>query len=125
MSDDTLFTLNTRDDLLRIPIAKIVYIEGDGNYSHIVTPNKLRATITSNLSRTEAMLYNMFGEQAEVFMRVGKRFIINTQYIYRINTIRNEIVVTDFTHFAWTIPISRDAARKAKDILQSQNPQQP
>ena len=34
---------NTRDELNRIDVAKIVYFEADGNYTDIVMVNKLRA----------------------------------------------------------------------------------
>ena len=33
---------NSRDKLIRLDFAKIVYIEGDGNYSYIVMSNKVK-----------------------------------------------------------------------------------
>lgn len=44
---------NSRDKLIRLDIQKIVYFEGDGNYTYIVTANKQKVCVTMNLSHTE------------------------------------------------------------------------
>ena len=50
---------------------KIVYFEGDGNYTYIVTANKQKVCITMNLSHTEDALAAQLGENAKQFMRIG------------------------------------------------------
>ena len=47
---------NTRDELNRIDVSKIVYFEADGNYTTIVMVNKLRAAIYMNLGEMEKAL---------------------------------------------------------------------
>ena len=39
-----LLLFNTRDQLLRLDIARIVYFEADGNYTHVVAMNKLKSS---------------------------------------------------------------------------------
>ena len=41
MATDYLY-INTRDELLRFDCSKIVYMEGDGNYTNIVLVGKFR-----------------------------------------------------------------------------------
>lgn len=47
---------NSRDKLIRMDVQKIVYFEGDGNYTYIVTANKQKVCVTLNLSHTEDAL---------------------------------------------------------------------
>ena len=75
---------NTRDELNRIEVSKIVYFEADGNYTTVVMVNKLRAAIYMNLGEMEKALTEQLGPDDRTFMRIGKRFIINMQYIYQI-----------------------------------------
>ena len=56
-----LVFFNSRDILIRLDISKIVYFEGDGNYSYIVTSNKHKVCVTMNLSHTEEALATQLG----------------------------------------------------------------
>jgi len=47
---------NSRGKLIRLDVQKIVYFEGDGNYTYIVTANRQKVCITMNLSHTEEAL---------------------------------------------------------------------
>lgn len=37
--------INTRDELIRLDCSKIVYMEGDGNYTNIVLANKQKVSV--------------------------------------------------------------------------------
>lgn len=78
---------NSRDKLIRLDIQKIVYFEGDGNYTNIVTANSQKVCLTMNLAHTEEALASQLGEQAKRFIRIGKRFIVNMNYIYQVAII--------------------------------------
>ena len=108
---------NSRDELLRIETSKIVYFEADGNYTDIVMVNKLRAAVCMNLSEMEKVLASQLGTDSHIFMRIGKRFIINMQYIYQINTLKQHLILSDYDHFAFQISISKDALKKMKDLM--------
>lgn len=45
--DSQFIVFNTKTELLRLDVSKIVYFEGDGNYTQIVTINKLKAVCLS------------------------------------------------------------------------------
>ena len=108
---------NTRDELNRIDVEKIVYFEADGNYTDIVMVNKLRAAICMNLGEMERTLAQQLTSQDNTFMRIGKRFIINMRYIYQINVLKQQMILSDYDHFAFQISISKDALRKVKDLM--------
>ncbi len=108
---------NTRDQLYRLEIAKIVYFEADGNYTNIVMANKLKAVVTLNLGNVEKALADQLKEQAATFMRVGKRFIINRKYIYEVSIPKQCIILSDFNQFAFQLPVSRTALKTIKEIM--------
>lgn len=108
---------NSRDEMLRIEVDKIVYFESNGNYTHVVSRNKLKATLTMSLTKTEQVLTQQLGEKASKFMRVGKRFIVNLNNVYSINLAKQYLVLTDQEHFAYQLPISKEALRKMKELI--------
>lgn len=109
--------INTRDELLRIDCSKIVYMEGDGNYTHIVLVNKMKASVCMNLSEMQRLISENLRERASIFARIGKRFIVNLHFVYQINILRQSLTVTDGVHFAFQLGISKEALRQLKVIM--------
>lgn len=107
--------LNTRDELLRIDISKIVYFEADGNYTNILLSNQLKGVVCMNLSRMQQILSERLKEHASVFARVGKKHIINHTYVYQVNVLKQKLILSDGNHFTYQLDISKDALKKLKD----------
>ena len=108
---------NSRDKLIRLDIQKIVYFEGDGNYTYIVTANKQKVCVTLNLSHTEEALAKQLGSNANQFMRIGKRFIVNMNYIYQIDIQKQTLMLSDCDHFLFQIPVSKEALKAVKELV--------
>ena len=108
---------NSRDKLIRLDIQKIVYFEGDGNYTYIVTANKQKVCVTLNLSHTEEALAKQLGSNANQFMRIGKRFIVNMNSIYQIDIQKQTLMLSDCEHFLFQIPISKEALKAVKELV--------
>lgn len=116
MAADYLY-INTRDELLRIDCSKIVYMEGDGNYTNIVLVNKMKASVCLNLSDMQRLISENLKERASIYARVGKRFIVNLNFVYKISVTRQALTVTDGVHFAFQLGISKEALRQLKKIM--------
>jgi len=108
---------NSRDKLIRIEVQKIVYFEGDGNYTYIVTANKHKVCITLNLTHTEEALAAQLGDNAKQFMRIGKRFIVNMNYIYQVDIQKQILMLSDCDHFLFQIPVSKEALKTVKELV--------
>lgn len=108
---------NSRDELLRIRTDKIVYFEGNGNYTTIVAANKLKSNVGLNLGVMEKSLASQLGQEASIFLRVGKRYIINTRYIFRINTQRQTLTLSDASLFAFNLNVSKEALKNMKQLI--------
>jgi DNA-binding LytR/AlgR family response regulator len=109
--------LNSRDEFHKIDISKIVYFEAEGNYTNIVTTNKLKCVASMNLSGMQKMLSDSLKEKASIFIRIGKKHIINHNYIYRISIAKQQLVLSDCERFAFALSVSKEALKKLKDIL--------
>lgn len=112
-----LIFFNSRDNLLRLDTERIAYFEADGNYTTIVTKNKLKVQVGISLSRMESALSEQLREKASVFMRIGKRFIINREYVFNIDCAHQRLVLTDMESFVYSLPVSKDALKKMKDLF--------
>ena len=108
---------NSRDKLIRLDIQKIVYFEGDGNYTYIVTANKQKVCVTMNLSHTEEALASQLGDTARQFMRIGKRFIVNMNYIYQIDIQKQTLMLSDCERFLFQMPVPKEALKAVKELV--------
>lgn len=108
---------NSRDKLIRLDIQKIVFFEGDGNYTNIVTANKQKICLTLNLAHTEETLATQLGEHAKRYMRIGKRYIVNMNYIYQIDIQKQLLMLSDCENFLFQMPVSKEALKKVKELV--------
>lgn len=108
---------NSRDELYRIEMHSIVYIEADGNYIHIVLRNQERSTVCMSLMQMQEVLNSKLKESAAVFARVGKRYIINLQYVYHINSLKQQLSLSDGQTFCHEINLSKEALRNLKELF--------
>lgn len=108
--------LNSRDEFLRIDIRKIVFFEADGNYTNIVLVNQLKGVVCMNLARMQQVLSERLKEQASIFARVGKKYIVNLSYVYQINVLRQRLVLSDGEHFTFSLEVSKEALKHLKDL---------
>ncbi|MBR3915467.1 MAG: LytTR family transcriptional regulator [Bacteroidales bacterium] len=113
--------LNSRDELLRIDISKIVYFEADGNYTNIVLVNKLKGVVCLNLAKLQVILVDKLKDKASTFVRIGKKYIINRTFVYQINIVRHRLILSDGQNFAFQLEISKEALKKLKDLYTGNN----
>lgn len=108
---------NSRDEVLRVNIDNVVFFEGDGGYTNIVSMNKLRSCVGMNLRTMEDTLAKQLGENARVFLRIGKRYIINSKFIYQVKVVKQQLILSDQATFAFQLSASREALRKLKMFM--------
>ena len=107
----------SRDEFLRVDLAAVVYFEADGNYTRFVSINGLSTLIFMNLGKMEQLLSLRFKDAPGTFVRIGKRFILNLNYIYRINTLKQELTLSDQRTFTETLSLSKIALKALKDLI--------
>ena len=113
--------LNSRDELLRIDISRIVYFEADGNYTNIYLCNKLKGTVCMNLARMQQALTLQLREKATRFARIGKSYIVNLNYVYSIQMLKQRLVLSDQLTFAFQISVSKEALKALRELFLNTN----
>lgn len=113
----TYLYLNSRDYLLRLDIDHLVYFEADGNYTNIVSANKIKHTMGMTLSKMQELLTISLGQNALRFVRIGKSHIVSMNYIHRIDIPRQTLILSDGHSFVFKISVSKEALRKLKEVL--------
>ena len=111
--------LNSRDEFFRVDISKIVCFESDGNYTDIVLANKIKASISMNLAQMHTILNENLKDRSAVFARIGKRHIINLNYVYHIAVPRQELMLSDGGNFEYRVKVSKEALKKLKEMYVS------
>lgn len=116
MAKNEFLFLNSRDELLRLDISKIVFFEGEGNYTSIVSANNLKGVVCINLAKIQGVLNEKLRGHSMIFARVGKRYIVNLDYIYSINVIKQKLTLSDGYMFSYQLSIAKDALKKLKEL---------
>lgn len=116
-SPKRIIFFNSRDELLRVDLSSVVYFEADANYTKMVSANGLVDMVGISLSRMEELLMLRYKDAPGTFARIGKRFILNLNYIYRINTLKQELTLSDQHTFTFTLSISKIALKALKDLI--------
>jgi len=111
---------HTRDELTKINLRHVVFCEADDNYTHIYFSNSVKTTLLCTLSKMEELIDEKLKGKPQPFIRVGKRYIINTRFIFQINSIRKKIILTSFySPQLYTLSVSKEALKKLKDLYLS------
>ena len=113
----TCLFLNSRDEFLRIDISRIAYFEADGNYTNIMMANGLKGIVCMNLAKMKEVLEASLKEKAAIFARIGKKYIINLGFVFKIDVARQNLVLSDGISFAYTLSLSKDALKNLKDLF--------
>ena len=108
--------LNSRDELYKIDITRIVFFEADGNYTGFTLCNGQNGSVCMNLAQMQKLIAENLSDSAATFARIGKRHIINMNYVFHISLLKQRLTLSDGASFAYDLDISKEALKKLKDI---------
>lgn len=115
-SETTLF-FNTRDEMVKVKLDRVAYFEADSNYCHVFFINGAKATLLTSLVNIENLLAEKFHDDSPMFIRIGKKFIVNKQCIFQINVPRQKLVLSDCSSpVIMELNISKEALRNLKQL---------
>ena len=95
------FIFKNRDELFRFDVNKIVYIKAEGNYANVFTTDEIFSK-----------------ETKQYFIRIGRKYIVNLNYIFYISLRKKCLILTDFERFQFKLDdVSVDALKMLKDRI--------
>lgn len=108
---------NNRNELIRIAPLSVVYYEAYGNYCYAMFANKIKVMLPVGLTDMERILAEQLKERARPFLHIGKRFIVNTEFILQVNVPKQQLLLSDMEHpTAFNLPVSKEALKKIKNL---------
>ena len=111
--------LSNSNVLVRVAVPNVAYISSDGSYSTMVLTDGRKHVFSFNLSTFEKLLESQLGLESQIFIRLGKSLIINSNYIYCINIPSQELILSsDKMAEGFTLNASRDALKLLKSMIE-------
>jgi len=108
---------NSRDTFFRIALSQIVYFSADKNYTLLQLTNGQKLVFTFSLQKMEQYLAEKLNEDAKNFARIGKSFIINLNYIYRIDMVKQKLHLFDpMTQKSFILDVSKEALKNLRKL---------
>ena len=104
-------------EMLRLPLQKLVYISADGNYSDVHTLDGRSQMVSLQLGQLEDLIGNQLGDDGNRFIRLGRGYIINIDYVYLIDIAQKRLVLSDCAGFYQELEPSREVLIKLKAFL--------
>lgn len=104
--------------MLRVAAQQIAYVCSEGSYCVLRLVDGDEYTFSFNLAVFEKKLVEQLPVGAHSFARVGRNYIINSQYIFSINTNTAELVL--YAHGfkeKFLLHVSKEPLKQLKTIL--------
>ena len=117
--DDLTLYFQNRDELAKVELSKVMYFESNCNYSKVVFANGYSITIFASLSIIEGLLEGLPEDIAAKFHRVGRFIVINTDFLFQINVIHQQLTLTDGVNpKVFTLKASKESLRNLKSLYE-------
>ena len=109
---------NTRDEMLRVDLRKVLYFKADRNYTDVYFVNGVHVTLPTGLMSIEQMLENdKLRGRTMPFVRLGRSLIVNISYILHINVLKQELTLSDMSMpGCQRITVAKEALRKLREL---------
>ncbi len=113
---------NSGTELLKVHPSDIIYIEADGNYCRMFLTGGFEQQLWFNRQRFIAIISEQMKSEKPMFVVVGRSYIINMSFIYRINPVQGELILFDSANPSQTtLHASQEALNNLKQKLISMN----
>ena len=117
MAITTPIIFNTRDELIKVDIEKMVYAMAEDNYVYLFFRNGQSVMVTTTLQSLEQLILSVIAKNKKgVYTRIGRKYIVNNSYIMQINTLKQQLVLSDMDVIK---PITLNVSKEALKVLKS------
>ena len=101
-----------------LELRKIAYISANGNYSELMFIEGQKQMLTLGLSQIELIIKRSFpAGSISPFIRLGRSLIINQNYVYYVNTVRQIITLSDCANHTYHLNVPKLLLKEYKNII--------
>lgn len=110
--------LNSRDELVVLDLDEVAYMEADGNYSNVFTMKGMKIMLAMGIGKLEAIVAAAFSPgKGSPFIRLGRSYIINQNYLFRINLSKQKLILSDFGERNYVLTINKQLLKGYKELV--------
>jgi len=115
----TPILFNSRDELIKVDIDKMIYAMAEDNYVHLFFRNGQNVMVCTTLQSLEQLIQSVVTKNnKELYTRIGRRYIINNNYITQINTLKQQLILSDMDFIKPIIlKVSKEALKALKQTM--------
>ncbi len=111
--------ISTASELVRVQTDDIVFVQADGNYSDLYLFNGKPHKMTFKLKFFDEAFSQLSNN---TFVRVGKSLIVNKKYIYVINLMTQDLLLSGSRlSVDFKLRASREALKELKTLMEHEN----
>lgn len=116
--DISILYFNTRDEMIRVDLRKVLYFKSDRNYTDVYFLNGHHVTLPTSLLNIEKMLNDdrMRGKTIP-FVRLGRSLIVNLTFILQINVLKQELCLSDMKSApVYKVTVPKEVLKSLKEL---------
>lgn len=102
---------HTYDGYTNVRSDQVLYFEADDHYCNIVYYSGYSFMLPFGLGAIEDMIKVCQDEDAEKFIRLGRKYIVNLEYVHQVNTVAQTITFVNATANKITIRSPKNVLR--------------
>ena len=114
---DKYIVISKGTEMLRIPAGRLVFISADGNYSNVYTQDGRSQMVSFQLGQLEDLIGDQLGDDGNRFIRLGRGYIINMEFVHLIDISKKILVLSDCNGFYMELEPSREVLIKLKAYI--------
>lgn len=120
MKQDSLLCLSAYDELYVIDLDKVLYMQADDHYTDVYYTSGTHFLLPFGLVKIESRLTSVDSERFRL-MRLGRKYIVNLRRVFRINTVKESIFLSDDLGNNISLHISKPVLRGLIDSMKGKD----
>ena len=88
----------------------VMYFQADDHYSHVYYATGATFMVSYGLSQIETFIAEQHPFQSN-FLRLGRKYVINTSFLFHINTVKQIILLNDLSGTSHSLHIAKPVLR--------------
>ena len=120
MQQDSLLYLCAYDELYVIDLDKVLYMQADDHYTDVYYASGTHFLLPFGLVKIESRLTSVDSERFRL-MRLGRKYIVNLRRVFRINTVKESIFLSDDLGNNISLHISKPVLRGLIDSMKGKD----
>lgn len=116
MLQENSLCLSAHDELYIIDLNRVLYMQADDHYTDVYYTTGAHFLVPFGLGWVDERLDAM-PERRSQFLRLGRKYIINRNRIFRINTVKEQIFLSDDGGNNISLHISKPVLRSLINMM--------